>query len=158
MFFKQFIALIALTTLLLCGCKRDLPVDTQVEAEKIQELSHQWTTAINAGDIDRIINLYSTDAVQMQGGSQAIIGHDAIRKWYESWVTDPELSYSATTVKIDIASSLDLAYERGTYSFNQTTPKGPIKEIGKYLTIWKKLGGEWKAIIDTGTPDNALLP
>ena len=156
MLLNRLTVLLLITILILFGCNRSLKVDTHAEVNKIQELSHQWTTAIIAGDIDKIINLYSADAVQMQGGFQAITGHDAIRKWYQTWIYDTTLSYTASTVTIDVASSLDLAYERGVYSFNQNTPKGTVKEIGKYLTIWKKFGGEWKAIIDTGTPDNTL--
>ena len=156
MFSKQFITLLAPIIILIGGCNRSTQIDTQAEASKIQDLSHQWTAAINSKDIDKILNLYSPDAVQMQGGFQAIVGHDAIRNWYLTWINDSSLSYTASTISIEVASSSDLAYERGTYAFNQHTPTGLKQEIGKYLTIWKKIGGEWKAIIDTGTPDNTL--
>lgn len=156
MFSKQFITLLVPIIILIGGCNRSTQIDPQAEASKIQDLSHQWTAAIISKDIDKILNLYSPDAVQMQSGFQAIVGYDAIRHWYLTWLNDSSLSYTASTISIEVASSCDLAYERGTYSFNQHTLNGLKQEIGKYLTIWKKIGAEWKAVIDTGTPDNTL--
>jgi uncharacterized protein (TIGR02246 family) len=150
---KYTLACLAVS-LVFSGCARDsADVNAQAEKARIQELSNQWTAAMNAADVDKIITLYAPDAVQLQGGLRAIAGRDSIRAWYEAWIHDPALGYTASTISIDIASSLDLAYERGTYSFSQTTPHGPVKEVGKYVTIWKKVGGEWKAVVDTGTPD-----
>ena len=156
MLFRQLITFLPISLLMIGCCQQKPPVDTKADMEKIQALSNQWTAAIIAKDVDKIITTYAPDAVQLQGGFQAISGRDEIRKWYLTWVNDSSLAYTALTVTIEVASSLDLAYERGTYSFNIHTPKGLEKEIGKYVTIWKKINGEWKAIIDTGTPDNTL--
>jgi ketosteroid isomerase-like protein len=156
MFLKLFVGLVAVSMLFSSCCQRSTGVDTRPEKAQIQELSNQWTAAIVARDVDKIISMYAADAVQLQGGLEAIAGRDSIRTWYETWVHDPALAYTASTVTIDVASSLDLAYERGTYSFNQTTPHGRFKEVGKYVTIWKAIGGEWKAVLDTGTPDKSV--
>jgi ketosteroid isomerase-like protein len=151
--FIRFLMLTAFGSLLLCGCDRQSAGDPRAEAEAIQERSHQWTSAIVSRDVDGILQCYAPDAVQMQSGFPALVGHDAIRAWYRTWITDTTLSYSASTIGIEVAASLDLAYERGTYSFSESIPNGRVKEVGKYVTIWRKIQGKWKAVVDTGTPD-----
>jgi len=158
MHFLRLAVLSTVALLTIGGCQKIPGSDSRAEAEKIQALSNRWTAAIAARDMEMVIGIYAPDAVQLQGGSDAIVGRDDIKKWYQSWVNDPALAYTSKTVTIDVSASGDLAYERGTYSFGQTTPRGPVKEIGKYVTIWKKLSGEWKAIVDTGTPDKYAQP
>src|SRR5512138_2070691 len=117
MLLKQLIVLAAASTVLSSCSRHSAPVDARSEEARIREQSSAWTAAIVAGDVDKIINLYAADAVQLQGGMHVIAGRDSIRAWYETWVHDPALSYTATTAAVEVASSLDLAYERGAYSF-----------------------------------------
>jgi ketosteroid isomerase-like protein len=45
-----------------------------------------------------------------------------------------------------VAASGDMAYETGTWTMsNEGT-----QDTGKYITVWRKLGGQWKAISDMG--------
>lgn len=50
--------------------------------------------------------------------------------------------------KIDVSSSGDMAYEIGTYSLNFHGDKGPVQDEGKYVVVWKNVGGAWKAAAD----------
>jgi ketosteroid isomerase-like protein len=49
------------------------------------------------------------------------------------------------TVGIVVATSGDLAYQVGRI----TSPAGP----GKYLTVYRRIGGEWKIVADTWNDD-----
>ena len=145
--------LVFLACLLLIGCSRAPVVGTNADVDSIRALSRQWTDAIIARDIDKILNGYALDAVQLQANVPIMSGRVAIRLWYRSWLSDTTLTYTASTIAINVAESGDLAYERGTYSFSQNTLKGRINEAGKYLTIWKKIDGRWKAAVDMSNPD-----
>jgi len=46
-----------------------------------------------------------------------------------------------------------MAVERGTYHFVQNNASGQVDDTGKYVTVWKKVKGEWKVAIDTATSD-----
>lgn len=72
----------------------------------------------------------------------------------------PAASYSAPTlstarfhllVVIEVAASGDLAYERGGWTFDPDGPGEAAEEHGEYVTVWKKMGGGWRATVDAGT-------
>ena len=144
---------IFLGCLIVFGCSGNPDIDTKADIESIQKLSDQWTTAIIAQDVYKILDCYVEDAVQMQAKSPIINGKKAIKAWYQTWINDTTMTYSAITRVIDIAKSRDIGYERGVYCLSFKTQAGKLDKFGKYLTIWKKIEGRWKAVADIGNDD-----
>ena len=56
------------------------------------------------------------------------------------------LTFSPT--KINVSSSQDMAYEIGTNALGFRGDKGLVQKKGKYVVVWKKVGGTWKAAAD----------
>ena len=46
-----------------------------------------------------------------------------------------------------------MAYEIGTYALGFRGDKGLVQEKGKYVVVWKKVGGTWKAAADIFNSD-----
>jgi ketosteroid isomerase-like protein len=67
----------------------------------------------------------------------------------------PGLSFTFQPQTIKVAHSGDLAYEIGTYSLSYDGDQGRVQDMGKYLVVWEKVDGDWKAMVDT---DNSDLP
>jgi ketosteroid isomerase-like protein len=55
--------------------------------------------------------------------------------------------------KIEVASSGDLAYEMGTYSLAYQGDDEQLHDNGKYVVVWKKADGNWKAAADIFNTD-----
>lgn len=153
---NRVVVLAATVCLALIGCTRTPRVDTRAEADAIRELDRQWQAALDAKDVEACLSFYAPDAVEMPANASAIVGREAIREWFESWLPDPNVSNSFAPEVIEVAASGDLAYERGTYHFVMDTPEGRVEDTGKYLMIWKKIDREWKAIADIGNSDLPL--
>ena len=136
------------------GCNQTEVVDIEAERASIRELGRQWRDAVTANDFDAILGFYAESAMEMPANTPIAVGHQAIRTWYESWLTTEVVNIWTTEV-IEVAASGDLAYEFGTYDFSMDMPDGPIEDIGKYVLIWEKINGQWKAIIDIS---NSNLP
>jgi ketosteroid isomerase-like protein len=128
-------------------------VDTRAEAAKIGELSRRWLALEESKQIDAIVELYADDAVELPSNTPLIRGRTAIREWYKGWLLDPSNHLTFETVDVVVASSGDLAYERGTYRFTMKTPKGSSEDVGKYVTVWTRVRGEWKVLADTNASD-----
>ena len=158
MFTNRVFLLVTFILVTFIGCTRQPSVDTRADADAIRELDRQWDAAVKARDIDKILSFYAPDAVEMPANAQIFAGHEAIRKWYGSWVTDTAVSNTFGPVVTEVAASGDLAFDRGTYHFIQNTPKGPVEDIGKYIVIWRKIDGQWKAIVDISNSDKSLTP
>lgn len=142
--------LICLAVLFMCaGCRKG----PAAEADLIREFDRRWQTAMAAKDVATIIDLYAPQAIQMPANAPRIEGRDAIREWMTAWLLTPNSTASFEVEEIEVAESGDIAYDRGSYKFVTETPQGRTEDVGKYLTIWKKIGGNWRVYIDTDNSD-----
>ena len=67
----------------------------------------------------------------------------------------PGFALSFTPTKIEVAKSGDIAYDVGTFELKTTDPQGKlVSEAGKYVVVWKKQNGQWKAVADIFNSDN----
>ena len=128
----------------------------ETEAETIRNLSQQWGQADSMRDIARVVMFYAPDAVEMASNTPIVRGREAIQRWYETWLNDPRNRISFATETVEVADARDLAYERGTYRFWTKTEAGEIEDVGKYLTVWKKVDGQWKVLADMANSDKPL--
>ena len=136
-----------------CTAQKAPDVSTLSEAKAVQDLSQRWLKAEIAKDIPTIMTFYAEDAMEMASNTPVIIGKEPIQKWYEGWLKPEGVSMTFATEEVRVATSLDLAVERGTYHFVQKNASGQVDDTGKYVTVWKKVKGEWKVSIDTATSD-----
>ena len=150
--------LVACACLFLIGCTKTPRVDTGADADAIRNIEAQWAAAAKSRDIDQLVSSYAPEAVAMNANAPICAGHQAIRKAYESWLADTHVSktFSNTVDAVEVSASGDLAYTRGTSRYSRNTQKGLVDEMEKWVTIYKKIDGKWKAILDIGNSDKPL--
>jgi ketosteroid isomerase-like protein len=158
MFTRRLLMLLASVCFFLIGCTRTPAVDTRAEADALRNIEAQWAAAAKARDIDKIVGFYASDAVHMDPNVPVFVGHQAIHKALESWLADTLVSktLSNTVDAVEVSASGDLAYTRGTSRYSRNTSKGLVDEMEKWVTIYKKIDGKWKAIVDIGNSDKPL--
>jgi ketosteroid isomerase-like protein len=137
----------------LVGCNTAPKIDTAAEADLIRDLENQWTEAIKATDVDKIISFYATEAVSMSNEAPITIGPQNIKSRIEKQFADTTVlfeTYSGTIDAIEVAASGDLAYARGHDDISLKTSDGIVSEAGKWIDIYKKIDGEWKVVVSIG--------
>ena len=154
----KHLALFASVCLNIVGCARTSTIDTGAEVEAIRDIEAQWTAAVKARDVDKLLGFFAPDAVTMDANAPISVGHEAIRGPVESWLADEAVSatFASTLDAIEVSACGDLAYTRGTHRFSQTTPTGLVEQVGKWVTVYKKIDGEWKVIVDIFNSDKPL--
>jgi uncharacterized protein (TIGR02246 family) len=133
--------------------------DADVQA--IRDTEKQWNQDFVAKDAAKLAAHYSDDAILMTPGMDAMSGRDAIQKGVQGLVADPALSLKFEATKVDVASSGDLGYTRGTYTMTMTDPKSKkvINDHGSYVTDYRKQAdGSWKAVADIVTSEVPMPP
>ena len=137
------------TCIILSGCNNVVKMDIQSEKDDIQNLEDQWAVGFIANDVDKIVNLYATEAVSMSSEKPTLTGIQEIRKHIESMLSDTALIFNTYKYTIDImeiSASGDLAYVRGHDEVTMKTKDGNLQDKGRYIDIWKKIDGKWKII------------
>jgi ketosteroid isomerase-like protein len=122
------------------GCQRGGL--SEADRTAIRQADETDMKMMNAKDWKGDLALYEEDAIELPPNQPAVQGKAAIQAWEES--LPPFSNFQEES--LEIQGRGDLAYDRGTYSMTMTLPgAAPIKDHGKYLTIWQKqAGGLWK--------------
>jgi len=119
-------------------------VDTAADEQAIRANITRWLELVRAKDAAAIANFYTEDGAVMPPNMPIGRGHEAIQKTWQGMLQAPaELTFQ--TEQLVFSSSGDMALDRGTYRFGA--------DVGKYVVVWRKVGGEWKAAADIFNSD-----
>jgi ketosteroid isomerase-like protein len=111
-------------------------------AAEVRSRSEAVVAAESSGDYETAITFFSDDVVVQMADAPQFRGKDRLLEIYES-VLSTTAEFEGTTTDIVAAASGDLAYEYGVNRFVFETPDGPVEVLGKYLSVWKTIEGEW---------------
>lgn len=117
------------------------------EVAQIEELGRRFSAAYVAGDIETMVGLYTPDAVIFPGNSEAIQGHEGIRRYWTMPPGQRVTLHRATPTEIRIDG--DHAYDHGVYEARgerDGTPWGPT--LGKYVIVWRRTPQGWRMHLD----------
>lgn len=136
-----------------CAAKKDeAMVDIAAVQQAIKDRSAAWMQAVQAKDAATVAgSFYSKEAMVAYDGSVSR-GRAAIQASLETdFASSPETTVSWTSDSINVAASGELAYELGTIA-RDPDGAGPQPAVsGAFVTVWRKIEGEWYAVADAGT-------
>lgn len=165
---KQPLLLAFSTLLMLSACQSgDKPAGSTAEANStaktdaaaddkaIRGQVDRWTQLIKAKDAPAIAALYTEDGAIMPPNAPIGKGHAEIEKNWAGLMKIPGFDLAITPEQITVSEAGDMALDRGTYKLT-VAPNGTAQtDTGKYVVVWRKVGGEWKAAADIFNSDLA---
>ena len=108
----------------------------------------RWLELVKAKDAAGIAALYTEDGAVMPPNAPIGKGRPAIQQTWTAMMRTPGFALTFVPEQILVSSSGDMALDRGTYNLT-IAPDGTTQtEAGKYVVVWRKIGGEWKAAAD----------
>jgi len=132
------------------------PVDTTAITASLDSLNKAFLATVAAHDTDKIVSFYADDAHVLPPGMPRADGHDAIRNVWVGFMRTPGLELNTTSNAPLITEAGDMIIDVGSYAMKMNDAKGkPMEEVGKYVTIFKKVNGEWKIVVDMFNADKA---
>ena len=111
---------------------------------------------MKAKDAAAIAALYAEDGAVMPPNAPIGKGRAAIQQAWASMMQTPGFNLTFVPEQIIVSSSGDMALDRGTYKLAITPSSKPQSDTGKYVVVWRKVGGEWKAAADIFNSDLPL--
>jgi len=125
-----------------------LPASAQAATADLQaqlaKISQAWQSAYNAGDAAAIAALYAEDAKVMAPGAAAASGRAAIQALFAE---DMKRGSKNAITTVEAFGGGDYAVEVGGWV--ETGADGSHKDHGSYVTVYKKVGNDWKIYRDT---------
>lgn len=141
---------------LAAGCAKPAPeapaVDLAAEAQAVRDRSAAWLQMAQAKDFAGIASgIFASDAVAMFDGDIRK-GSAELQAGMEADNTKaPNASISWATSDVKVATSGDLAYELGSFTFDSDGTGEAAAVDGEYVTVWTKADGTWRVAADAGT-------
>jgi uncharacterized protein (TIGR02246 family) len=162
----KMLLLLSVTALLLPACQaREKPandgaevksaaaVDTARDEQAIRAHVDRWLQLVKAKDASGIAEIYAEDGAVMPPNAPIGKGRAAIQQTWASMMRTPGFDLTFNPEQIVISSSGDMALDRGTYTLT-VAPAGTTQtDTGKYVVVWRKIGGDWKALADIFNSD-----
>ncbi len=117
----------------------------------ITSRSDIWEQALNAKDIDTLVELYTNDTRILAPNREMAQGRDAVRAEFGAMI-DAGLSGDLTSVETMVSG--DIGYNVGTFTL---TSGEDVIDTGKYTEIWHRgEDGEWRIASDIWNSSTAM--
>jgi len=122
-------------------------IDLEAEKRILKDI-HVKMLVDHTTDVDKEMQYIAEDAILIPPNMRPIEGAGAIREAVNQMVKTTKIvsmgKRDRGPSRIEIASSGDLAYDIGKFQIVSQGPEGPVEEKGYYVTLYKKIGGQWK--------------
>ena len=122
----------------------------------IQQLGQDWVEAVHHGDVDRLLDLVTDDAVFMPHNAPSIVGRVAVEQAYRAVFAAFEVDQTFAPEEIQVGGGW--AFVRGTDAIEMKPRAGgdPVVVRGRGISILRRVeDGSWKfarGITNTASP------
>ena len=127
--------------------------DAAADEQAIRGNVDRWLQLVKAKDAPGISQLYTDDGAVMPPNGPIGKGHAAIQQTWASMLQTPGFDLAIAPEQIIVSQSGDMALDRGTYRLTVAPAGKPQHDTGKYVVVWRKVGGTWKAAADIFNSD-----
>jgi ketosteroid isomerase-like protein len=137
------VSILAAGVMVGCGAQ---PVDIAAETEAVRARSDAIVAAESAQNVEETLAFYTDDAVVQPPGAPQVQGKEAIANLYRQFggfESGQLKEFSGTRSHLEVSAAGDLAYEYGVNRMVLVGPEGDLVDMGKYLAVWEKVGGDW---------------
>ena len=123
----------------------------------LSKLAADWAAGFNAKDCQKVASLYADDGALMPPSEPATRGRTAIEAWCKGALASGMGDMAITPVESAISGGQ--AFEAGTYTVSIKGASGPVMtDRGKYVTVFKLVGGQWRITYDIFNSDLPPAP
>ncbi len=151
---KRYIML-SLLALINWSCVQQSEVDTDKIKQEIMNADLEFSAlSVREGISAAFIKYAADDVVLLRDKRFPIIGIDSLKVAFKNRSEGSLLEWKPW--KAEAAASGDLGYTLGNWRLTTKDSLGNDQmSYGNYFTIWKKINGEWKYVVDGGndTPE-----
>ena len=123
----------------------------------LMQADRDFAVATHARGIDGWMSFYAPDAIRIRYRGNMVKGLDEIRKFDSPYISDTTNVLNWEPTDAHVFHGGDIGSTTGRYWAVNRTGADAGKETGRgrYVTMWRRGGGRWLVIMDTGYPEPA---
>ncbi len=146
----RFAALVAIAS----ACSSTMNLSTAT-GDSLMQADRDFATATHARGIDGWMSFYAPDAIRIRYRGNMVKGSDAIRAFDLPGISDTTTTLNWEPTDSHVFHGGEIGSTTGRYSVVSRKSGEVGKELnhGRYVTMWRRDGGRWLVIMDTGYPE-----
>ncbi len=151
---NAFLMLLAAVALMAgCAKQETAPaVDLAAEEKAVWDASAAWLKLAQARDAAGITStVYLPDAVTVFDGVVRNGAAEIQAGMEKEFAEMPAATIVWTTTAVKVASSGDMAWETGAFTFDPDGEGETAANSGNFVTVWSKVDGTWRVAADSGS-------
>ena len=154
---NRSLAILALGSLAI-SCKVSINTNdspTGATESSLMQADRDFAVATHARGIDGWMSFYAPDAIRIRYRGNMVRGFDEIRKFDLPNISDTTSVLNWEPTDAYVFNGGSIGSTTGTYSVISRRAADAGKELGsgRYVTLWRRDGGRWLVIMDTGYPN-----
>jgi ketosteroid isomerase-like protein len=148
--FFPFAALVAIAS----ACSSAMQLSTAA-GDSLMQADRDFADATHARGIDGWMSFYATDAIRVRYRGNMVKGSDAIRAFDLPGISDTTNTLNWEPTDSHVFRGGEIGSTTGRYWVVSRKSGEVGKELnhGRYVTMWRRAGGRWLVIMDTGYPE-----
>ena len=121
----------------------------------LMQADRDFAVATHARGIDGWMSFYASDAIRIRYRDNMVRGFNEIRQFDLPRISDTTSTLNWEPTDAHIFRGGSIGSTTGRYWIVSRTSADAGKELGtgRYVTMWRREGGRWLVIMDTGYPD-----
>jgi ketosteroid isomerase-like protein len=150
---RVFLSLALVTQILACaGMTRSVSSATE---GSLMQADRDFATETHARGIDGWMSFYARDAIRIRYRGNMVKGFDAIRRFDSPGISDTTSTLNWEPTDAHVFQNGELGSTTGRYWVvgRKSGEIGKETGHGRYVTMWRRDGGRWLVIMDTGYPE-----
>ena len=143
---------VPLLLMMFWGCSKNTSLKDY--RQELIDADVAWANAAASGDVDKIKQYWSEDAINYFPGQNPAFGKEQILEIAKHNRSIPGFSLSWEPRDAVVSNSGDLGYTHGSFKMSFIDPEGnTLVKTGSYVCIWKKQeDGSWKCVMESSVP------
>jgi ketosteroid isomerase-like protein len=133
-----------------CHSELRTPLATPLYWKKISAGDIDFARETAARRLDGWMDFFADDASIIHDG-QTVTGKDALRTFYQPVFANKDFNLTWSPNHAEASRDGTLGYTYGEYEAR----RGTAISRGMYTTVWRKIEGHWKVVLDLGSAARA---
>jgi ketosteroid isomerase-like protein len=123
--------------------------------DSLMQADRDFATATHTRGIDGWMSFYAPDAIRIRYRGNMVKGSDAIRAFDLPGISDTTTTLNWEPTDAHVFHGGEIGSTTGKYSVVSRKSGEAGRELnhGRYITMWRRDGGRWLVIMDTGYPE-----
>lgn len=125
-------------------------MDQAAHREALEQRDAAWSAlASTGGDVDEVVDYWTSDAIVIPPGMPPVVGTDALREYVAGTAHIPGFRISWTTRSVDVSADGSMAWVLNDNLVELTGENGePVAIPGRAVTVWRNEDGVWRCCAD----------